>query len=451
MYNAIAQLIGFFGFGTSVISFQSKEEQKLYTIQVFMKLFFAVHFLMLGGFAGAALNFIGLVNCAVYYLKSRSVRFLERFSPLYWFAAAYLFAGVLTAVLKRDWLELLPAVAAVSTAFMFDSANVRTIKYYQLFIVSPCWMIYNITLLSYSGIITETFNIVSVLIALYRFRGEGKALVLHAAAKINLVLSVCGRRENGYHDISSVMQTVGIFDRLTVKKAKKISVRSKRSPKNADNICYKAAECFSQFGGADIYIEKNIPMAAGLGGGSADAAATLLALNKLYDNPFSDEQLSEMALSLGADVPFFLGCATARADGVGEKLVPVAARSLDLVIVKHGQKESTGTMYKWLDESGLLTDRKSEVDRFVGLLENGDVKEISSSLFNDFERVSLCGHIKDNLIAHGALGAGLSGSGPSVFAIFADEAAARECFEAVKDKYDHIFICKSACDAVVFE
>ena len=284
----------------------------------------------------------------------------------------------------------------------------------------------------------------------FSFGNWGEKLTVRAAAKINLVLSVRSRRDDGYHELSSVMQTVGIFDRLTVKKAKKISVRSKHSPKNADNICYKAAECFSQFGGADIYIEKNIPMAAGLGGGSADAAATLLALNKLYDNPFSDEQLSEMALSLGADVPFFLGCATARADGVGEKLVPVADRSLDLVIVKHGQKESTGTMYKWLDESG-LTDRRSEVDRFVGLLENGDVKEISSSLFNDFERVSLCGHIKDNLIAHGALGAGLSGSGPSVFAIFADEAAARECFEALKDKYDHVFICKSACDAVVFE
>ena len=450
MYNAIAQFIGFFGFGTSVISFQSKEEQKLYAIQVFMKLFFAVHFLKLGGFAGAALNFIGLVNCAVYYLKSRSVRFLERFSPLYWFAAAYLFAGVLTAVLKRDWLELLPAVAAVSTAFMFDSANVRTIKYYQLFIVSPCWMIYNITLLSYSGIITETFNIVSVLIALYRFRGEGKALVLHAAAKINLVLSVRSRRDDGYHELSSVMQTVGIFDRLTVKKAKKISVRSKHSPKNADNICYKAAECFSQFGGADIYIEKNIPMAAGLGGGSADAAATLLALNKLYGTPFTDEQLSEKALSLGADVPFFLGSATARADGVGEKLIPVCDRSLDLVVVKHGQKESTGTMYKWLDESG-LTDRKSEVDRFVALLENGSREEISSSLFNDFERVSLCSDIKDNLVANGALGAGLSGSGPSVFGIFADEEAAVSCFEAVKDKYDYVFVCKSACDAVVFE
>ncbi len=285
---------------------------------------------------------------------------------------------------------------------------------------------------------------------LFSFGGRGEKLTLRVSAKINLVLSVCGRRDDGYHEISSVMQTVGIFDRLTVKKAKKISVRSNRSPKNADNICYKAAECFSQFGGADIYIEKNIPLAAGLGGGSADAAATLLALNKLYGSPYSAEQLSEMALSLGADVPFFLGSATARADGVGEKLVPVCDRSLDLVIVKHGQKESTGTMYKWLDESG-LTDRRSEVDRFVGLLENGSTEEISSSLFNDFEHVSLCGDIKDNLVARGALGAGLSGSGPSVFGIFADEESAKACFESVKDKYDYVFVCKSACDAVVFE
>ena len=90
---------------------------------------------------------------------------------------------------------------------------------------------------------------------LFLFGGRGEKLTLRVSAKINLVLSVCGRRDDGYHEISSVMQTVGIFDRLTVRKAKKISVRSNRSPKNTDNICYKAAECFSQFGGADIYIE----------------------------------------------------------------------------------------------------------------------------------------------------------------------------------------------------
>lgn len=450
MYNTIAQAIGFVGFFASIISFQSSDAKKLYLIQMLMKAAFAVHFFMLGGFAGAFLNVIGIINCILYYIKCGDEKFLQKYKPVYWFMALYLAMGIITVLLTQRIIELLPTIASLAVALMFNSGNVQRIRCYQICIISPCWMVYNVLMSSYSGIATEMFNIVSVLIGLYRFRNVGKMLTVRAAAKINLVLSVFARRGDGYHDIMSVMQSVGLYDDIVIKKDKRISVSSNLAPAGEDNICFRAAEMFSDYGGANIRIEKGIPMAAGLGGGSADAAATLLGLNRLYGNPFTDSRLEEMALSLGADVPFFLNGSTALVEGKGEKLTKVKSKSLDIVIIKHGQKQSTKEMYEKLDEAGLV-DRRDDVKAFAEALSSGDSAKISQGLFNDFEKVCDCTDIKKELISHGAKGACLSGSGPSVFGLFEDEQTAAACYEELKDKYDSVFLCKTAPYAIEIE
>lgn len=275
--------------------------------------------------------------------------------------------------------------------------------------------------------------------------GEKKC-VLRAAAKVNLVLSVPEKCEDGYHEISTVMQTVGIFDKLTIKTAKGITVTSDKSPCGEDNICYKAALFFKDFGGADIRIEKGIPMLSGLGGGSADGAAVLLALNKLYGEPFGREELIRMAMTLGSDVPFFIAGGTSLIEGKGDKITSCADYSAHMVLIKHGKKQSTGQMYAELDEGG-LADRREKVYSFCEALEKGK----KNKFFNDFESVFACRDIKNALMICGAEDACLSGSGPTVFGVFPDENSARKCAEKLAMGYDEVYYCPTVKTAVIFE
>lgn len=275
-------------------------------------------------------------------------------------------------------------------------------------------------------------------------------LTLRANAKINLVLSVGGRAGDGYHSIESVMQTVGIFDRLHIKKSGSISVRSDNAPQEESNICYKAAEIFKNFGCVDIFIEKNIPLSAGLGGGSADAAAVLLGANRLFGYPLCETELEKAALSLGADVPFFLRGGTCRARSRGEILSPVAPFEGSLLIIKYGEKNSTGEMYSRLDEIK-RDDTASAVSKFIKTLETRDISLAAGMLFNDFQLVCDRESVKRDIMQSGALGACLSGSGPSVFGIFADGATADRAFRPLAKKYGNVFLCDAVSDAVVFE
>lgn len=275
-------------------------------------------------------------------------------------------------------------------------------------------------------------------------------LTLKSNAKINLVLSVYGKTDNGYHDISSVMQTVDLCDKITIAEHDLISVTSDFAPVGEKNICYKAAKYFSRYGGARIHIEKNIPMAAGLGGGSSNAAAVLLGLNRIFGNPYTDEKLKSIALTLGADVPLFLEGGTMRADGVGEKLLKTRELDCYVVIVKSGEKSSTGEMYSKLDKKGLV-DNRAQVSEFIKALDNKDISKASALLFNDFEKVCPCEEIKNNLIENGALGACLSGSGPSVFGLFEDLASAKRAKETLEEKYREVFVCKTANKGIIFE
>ncbi len=275
-------------------------------------------------------------------------------------------------------------------------------------------------------------------------------LMLKSNAKINLVLSVYGWTDNGYHNISSVMQTVDLCDKITIAEHDLISVTSDFAPLGEKNICYKAAKYFSRYGGARIHIEKNIPMAAGLGGGSSNAAAVLLGLNRIFGNPYSSEKLKSIALTLGADVPLFLEGGTQRADGVGEKLLKTQDLDCYVLIVKSGEKSSTGEMYRELDDKGLI-DRRTQVDDFIKSLESKNTSKISKLLFNDFERVCPCEEIKKDLMENGALGACLSGSGPSVFGLFEDFPSADKAKDLLKEKYKDVFLCKTANKGIIFE
>ncbi len=271
-------------------------------------------------------------------------------------------------------------------------------------------------------------------------------LKIKCPAKVNLVLSVPNRLSDGYHEIVSVMQAVGLYDEITVKKAEGITVVSEKSPCGEENICYKAAMLFSAFGGAKIKIEKNIPLLSGLGGGSSDAAGVMLALNCLYGEPFSRSELIEKALSLGSDVPFFIKGGTALIEGKGEKLTPCADYAAHIVLIKHGKKLSTGEMYGALDRKG-LKDHREKVYDFCESLAAGK----QNKLFNDFERVFPCEDIKNALTLCGAVDACLSGSGPTVFGVFSSEQKARECVNTLCSGYSEVYYCPAVKGGIIFE
>lgn len=262
-------------------------------------------------------------------------------------------------------------------------------------------------------------------------------------AKVNLLLSVPRKFDDGYHEICSVMQSVSLFDRLTVKAADSITVVSDFAPAGGDNICYNAAKLFSDMGGAHIEIKKGIPLLSGLGGGSSDAAGTLMALNSIYGEPYSQSRLEEMALALGSDVPFFVRGGTQLVRGRGDELSRLRNFDGVFLIVMHGHKKSTGHMYGELDICG-LSDRTYEVEAFCRNMDGRTV-------FNDFEKAFECETVKSDLLKNGALSACLSGSGPSVFGIFASEAEAVKAKKRLETKYDRVYFCTAVNSGAVFE
>jgi 4-diphosphocytidyl-2-C-methyl-D-erythritol kinase len=251
---------------------------------------------------------------------------------------------------------------------------------------------------------------------------------IKAPAKINIRLKVKGRRPDGYHELVSIMIPVDIFDVLDLTVPFnghiKLSCMGRDVPDDEGNLAYRAARDFmSRAGitdGVSILLSKNIPVAAGLGGGSSDAAAVLLALDHIYSNPLSESELHELALKLGADVPFFLKGIPSLATGVGEILEPIANwPEAWYVIITPPIQVSTAWVYGNL-KLGLTT---GEYDYIVKILKN-DTFTISGLLENDLETVTtasfpIINTLKKLLVDAGAEGAIMSGSGPSVFGVFA--------------------------------
>lgn len=279
-----------------------------------------------------------------------------------------------------------------------------------------------------------------------------KHITAKANAKINLSLAITGKREDGYHLIDTVMHSVALADIITVTPARQVRVVCKGLDQS-DNIAFSAAKLFFEEtgvkGGAKIKLKKKIPMAAGLGGGSADAAAVLLALDKLYNTELSTEKLCDMALNLGADVPFFIKGGCLRAEGIGEILTPVTPlKNGYFLLAKGDKKPSTGEMYKRLDaENPPLPD----VNAMIAAVENNDVGAVVSALGNSFTAVWNESKIRESLMALEPLGVSLSGSGPTWFAVFDDLKAARKAKKSLKAQKTECYLVKPCDFAIKFE
>lgn len=265
---------------------------------------------------------------------------------------------------------------------------------------------------------------------------------LRAMAKINLSLDVTGTRPDGYHDLRMVMQSIRLADQISVSPIRAPGVRMKTNlhflPADGSNLAARAAQLVMDecgvSGGVFIDLEKHIPVAAGLAGGSSDAAAVLVAMNILFDLGLSDEELRKLGVRLGADVPFCLMRGTALAEGIGEILTPLPPMpDCHILIAKPDIHVSTKTVFGALK----LTDdiAHPDTDAQVAAVREGDLKKISSLCGNVLATVTeteypVISTLRQVMMRHGALTAMMSGSGPTVFGIFEDEKKA----EAAKDE-----------------
>lgn len=282
----------------------------------------------------------------------------------------------------------------------------------------------------------------------------GNRAVARSYAKINLTLDVLGRRADGYHDVEMIMQTVSLFDLIIIDKTYSnivINTNLKYLPNNDKNIAYKAAKLFlektGERGGVRIMIHKNIPVAAGLAGGSGNGAAVLCAMNKLFNAGFSIEELCEMGAQLGADVPYCIVGGTQLASGIGEVLKPLPdMKKSTILIVKPPINVSTGTVYEQIDNAPIET--RPDTEKIIGALMSGDIKAVAENMCNVMESVTetmypVIGGIKKKMLLNGASGAVMSGSGPSVFGIFEDENKAKLSHDSFAHQYRDVFLVKT--------
>lgn len=267
---------------------------------------------------------------------------------------------------------------------------------------------------------------------------------LKSRAKINLTLDVLGKREDGYHDVCMVMQTVALYDGVYIKRIKKpvIKLKSNISWLACDerNIAYRAAQLmieeFGIEGGIFIELDKRIPIAAGLAGGSGNCAATLMGINKICGLGLSTEKLMELGLRLGSDVPYCIMGGTAVAQGLGERLTPAApCPDMSILLAKPGFGVSSAEAYKYLELDKINVH--PDTDGMLKCIENSDVSGIAAKLCNVLEtsvipRYPAVEDIKKAMLESGALGALMSGSGPTVFGIFESRRHAMNAADAIK-------------------
>jgi 4-diphosphocytidyl-2-C-methyl-D-erythritol kinase len=254
-----------------------------------------------------------------------------------------------------------------------------------------------------------------------------RGLVVQASAKVNLTLEVLGKREDGYHELATILQSVDLWDRLAVEPADSLSLVTSDPalPTDEGNLVMRAARLLRDEAGvsrgARIRLDKRIPVAAGLGGGSSDAASTLWALNRLWGIRWPVKRLQELAERLGMDVPFFLGKGRAMATGRGERLAPLpAAGALALVLVNPNFPLSTRDVYQQVPAG--WSAEPAGTRRMVAALRGRSPRQVATALTNNLETVveptvPAIARMKAALLAAGALGAVMSGSGPTVFGV----------------------------------
>ena len=280
---------------------------------------------------------------------------------------------------------------------------------------------------------------------------------IQAPAKLNLTLDVLGRREDGYHDLKMVMQSITLADRLTLRPGRAPGIQVSSSfhflPTGEKNLAGKAAVCFYQALGRpardlDISITKHVPVCAGMAGGSSDAAAVLRALNRLEGDPFSPEELAHVGEAVGSDVPYcVLGC-TAMAQGRGEVLTPLPPLPHCWVVAcKPDFPVSTPELFARIDSCRIR--RRPDADGLIAALEQGDLMEVARRMYNVFEDVlperqlARVADIKNTLIQQGALGANMSGTGPTAFGLFSSQSQAQAAYDVLKQRYQEVFLAET--------
>lgn len=269
---------------------------------------------------------------------------------------------------------------------------------------------------------------------------------LKALGKINLGLDVLGRRPNGYHDVRMVMQTVYLYDQILLEKTDKEGISLETNlfylPVNENNLAYRAAKMlideFAIKEGVHISLEKHIPVAAGMAGGSSNAAAVLYGMNRLFQLGLTDQELMDRSVQLGADVPYCIMRGTVLAEGIGEELTPLPAMpKCHVLLAKPPISVSTQKVYEKLDAQEVT--KHPDIDGILLGLQTGDLKKITSSMGNVLENVTITEYpqierIKDVMKEEGALNAMMSGSGPTVFGIYDDKMLARRAAARIREE-----------------
>lgn len=277
--------------------------------------------------------------------------------------------------------------------------------------------------------------------------GSNNDISLKALAKINLGLDVVRRREDGYHEVRMIMQTIQLYDRLDIKRTQEpgIQIQTNLSflPVNENNLIYKAAKLlmdeFSITDGVSVKLDKRIPVAAGMAGGSTDAAAMLIGVNRLFSLGLTKRQLMERGVQIGADVPYCIMRGTALAEGIGEALSPLPPMvKCTVLVAKPSISVSTKFVYQnlKLDDTTIHPD----IDRLIDDIKAKNLHDIAAHMGNVLETVTIPNYpvideIKKHMLSNGAVGAMMSGSGPTVFGLFDDEDTAKKAYKAMRSSH----------------
>lgn len=277
--------------------------------------------------------------------------------------------------------------------------------------------------------------------------GSNNDISLKALAKINLGLDVVRRREDGYHEVRMIMQTIQLYDRLDIKRTQEAGIQIQTNlsflPVNENNLIYKAAKLlmdeFSITDGVSVKLDKRIPVAAGMAGGSTDAAAMLIGVNRLFSLGLTKRQLMERGVQIGADVPYCIMRGTALAEGIGEALSPLPPMvKCPVLIAKPSISVSTKFVYQnlKLDDTTIHPD----IDRLIDDIKAKNLHDIAAHMGNVLETVTIPNYpvideIKKHMLSNGAVGAMMSGSGPTVFGLFDDEDTAKKAYKAMRSSH----------------
>lgn len=277
-----------------------------------------------------------------------------------------------------------------------------------------------------------------------------KEIIMESYGKINLALDVLYKRDDGYHEINSVMQQIDLKDTLIFSDLKEgiiIESNSKDIPLDENNLVYRAwlklKETSKTNRGIHIKIRKRIPVAAGLAGGSSNCASTLVALNELWDLGFSLTQLMDIGVTLGADIPFCLLGGTAQAEGIGERLTKLKPfKDKYILLGNPGIEVSSADAYNMIS----LNEERININELIQCMENDDLKCVSDNFKNAMEpgiieQYPIITQIKDIMTSNGALGALMSGSGPTVFGLFEDEETLLFAKKKLLQKIDKVYSC----------